>query len=246
MVCIKGPGVQDTFLGRNNVVSVGIRPVVTARKGILILRTKRFWMKNLMKILCPKCNSVVDTEADPEYAGDEPDFAFCPKCENIISLKYDKHLPADSRLSSADKPPERGPIESPPTTKESLVSPTGLKGRNLEETSYKGGVRMLVLTTPNIEGKKIVRYLGFVSGEAILGTNIFRDIFANIKDIVGGRSGAYEMKLREARDIAIEEMTNEAEMLGANAILGVDMDYETVGQSMLMVTANGTAVVYED
>ncbi|MBN1637554.1 MAG: heavy metal-binding domain-containing protein [Ignavibacteriales bacterium] len=107
---------------------------------------------------------------------------------------------------------------------------------------------MLVTTTPSIEGKKIIKYLGLVSGEAILGANIFKDIFASIRDIAGGRSGAYEKELRKAKDIAIQEMTEQAMLLGANAILSVDLDYETVGQggSMLMVSANGTAVVIEE
>ena len=108
---------------------------------------------------------------------------------------------------------------------------------------------MLVSTTPQLEGKKIVKYLGLVSGEAILGANIFKDFFAGIRDIVGGRSAAYEKELRKAKTIAIEEMTREANSLGANAILGVDLDYETIGigkgGNMLMVSASGTAVVYE-
>ncbi len=109
---------------------------------------------------------------------------------------------------------------------------------------------MLILTTPNIEGKKIVKYLGLVSGEAILGANIFKDFFAGIRDIVGGRSAAYEKELRRAKEIAIEEMKEQAKALGGNAIIGVDLDYETiqVGKSggMLMVSASGTAVIYEE
>ena len=109
---------------------------------------------------------------------------------------------------------------------------------------------MLVLTTPNIEGKKIIRYLGLVSGDAILGANIFKDFFASIRDIVGGRSAAYEEELQKAKDIAIEEMSEQARKLGANAVVGVDLDYETIGISsggnMLMVSANGTAILYED
>jgi uncharacterized protein YbjQ (UPF0145 family) len=109
---------------------------------------------------------------------------------------------------------------------------------------------MLIVTTPNIEGKKIVKYLGLVSGEAILGANIFKDFFAGIRDIVGGRSAAYEKELRMAKDIAIQEMVEEAKGLGGNAVIGVDLDYETiqVGQAggMLMVSANGTAVVCKD
>lgn len=109
---------------------------------------------------------------------------------------------------------------------------------------------MLVLSTPSMEGKRIVKYLGLVSGEAILGANIFKDIFASIRDIVGGRSAAYEKELRRAKEIAIEEMTEQAMALGGNAILSVDLDYETIqvgqGGGMLMVSASGTAVVYED
>ena len=102
---------------------------------------------------------------------------------------------------------------------------------------------MLVVTTPTIAGYRIVQHLGIVSGEAILGANIFKDLFAGIRDIVGGRSGAYEQELAKARTIAMGEMSQLAEQLGADAIVGVDLDYETVGQgSMLMVTASGTAV----
>jgi uncharacterized protein YbjQ (UPF0145 family) len=105
---------------------------------------------------------------------------------------------------------------------------------------------MLFSTTPVIEGKQIVTYHGLVTGEAILGANIFRDLFAGIRDIVGGRSAAYENELRRAKDIAIQEMAEQARSMGANAIIGIDLDYETIGQggSMLMVSASGTAVTY--
>lgn len=101
---------------------------------------------------------------------------------------------------------------------------------------------MIVTTTPTIEGKSIVAYKGIVAGEAIMGANIVRDFFASISDIVGGRSGAYESKLIEARNIALEEMQSHARELGANAVVGVDIDYEVVREGMLMVTACGTAV----
>jgi uncharacterized protein YbjQ (UPF0145 family) len=107
---------------------------------------------------------------------------------------------------------------------------------------------MLTVTTNNIEGKRVVKYIGLVSGEAILGANIFKDFFAGIRDIVGGRSASYEKELRKAKEIAVSEMENQASALGANAILAVDLDYETIGGtsgSMLMVSANGTAVVLE-
>jgi uncharacterized protein YbjQ (UPF0145 family) len=106
---------------------------------------------------------------------------------------------------------------------------------------------MLVTTTHNVEGKRIVEYKGLVAGEAILGANLFRDLFASIRDIVGGRSGSYEKVLSDARKTAISELADKAEQLGANAVVGVDLDYETVGTngSMLMVTAAGTAVRIE-
>lgn len=105
---------------------------------------------------------------------------------------------------------------------------------------------MLVTTTNTLEGKKITQYYGIVSGETIIGANIFRDFFAGIRDIVGGRSNAYEEVLREAKDTALKEMSEQAAKLGANAVIGVDLDYETVGNSMLMVTASGTAVSITD
>jgi uncharacterized protein YbjQ (UPF0145 family) len=107
---------------------------------------------------------------------------------------------------------------------------------------------MLITTTPNIEGKKITAYKGLVSGEAILGANLFKDLFASITDVIGGRSGSYERELRKAKDIALEEMKEEARRLGANAVIAIDLDYETIGSgggNMLMVSASGTAVTVE-
>ncbi len=103
---------------------------------------------------------------------------------------------------------------------------------------------MIITTTPSVEGHSVENYLGIVSGEAVMGANMFKDIFAGIRDIVGGRSGAYEEELRRAKDIALHEMSENARQLGANAVLSVDLDYETVGSngSMLMVSASGTAV----
>jgi len=99
-------------------------------------------------------------------------------------------------------------------------------------------------TTQTVEGRQVTEYLGVIAGEAILGANIFKDLFAGIRDIVGGRSGAYEQELRKAREIAMEEIASVATQLGADAVVGIDLDYETVGQggSMLMVTVSGTAV----
>ncbi len=104
---------------------------------------------------------------------------------------------------------------------------------------------MIVTTTPTIEGKTIKEYKGIVAGEAIMGANVVRDLFASIRDIVGGRAAAYENKLVEARQIALQEMMAQAQAQGANAIVGVDIDYEVVREGMLMVTAAGTAVVIE-
>lgn len=106
---------------------------------------------------------------------------------------------------------------------------------------------MLITTTNNIEGKKITQYYGIVSGETIIGANVFKDFFAGIRDIVGGRAGSYESVLREAKDTALQEMSDNAASMGANAVIAVDLDYETVGGngSMLMVTAAGTAVRFE-
>ena len=103
---------------------------------------------------------------------------------------------------------------------------------------------MLLSTTSVIEGKPIAKYHGLVTGQAILGANIFKDVFAGIRDIVGGRSAVYEKELRQAKDLAVQEMAEEAQALGANAVIAIDLDYETVGQggSMLMVSASGTAV----
>lgn len=107
---------------------------------------------------------------------------------------------------------------------------------------------MITTTTPSIEGKHITAYLGIVTGEAIMGANVFKDIFAGIRDIVGGRSATYERELQKARDIALTEIQQRAHLLGANAVVGVDLDYEVLGSGngMLMVSASGTAVIFKD
>ncbi|MBM3116107.1 heavy metal-binding domain-containing protein [Jeongeupia naejangsanensis] len=104
---------------------------------------------------------------------------------------------------------------------------------------------MIVTTTATLEGHKINRYCGIVTGEAILGANVFKDLFAGIRDLVGGRSATYEKELQKARDIALQELQERAAALGANAVIGIDLDYEVLGQNngMLMVSASGTAVV---
>ena len=106
---------------------------------------------------------------------------------------------------------------------------------------------MELTTTPSMEGRKIIRYCGVVAGEAVLGANIFKDMFAGIRDIVGGRSGSYEKELRKARKIALDELAEQARELGANAVVGIDIDYEVLGEKngMLMVSASGTAVIAE-
>lgn len=108
---------------------------------------------------------------------------------------------------------------------------------------------MLMTTTPGLEGQRIVKYLGLVSGEAILGANVFRDFFAGIRDVIGGRSGSYEKVLRKAKEAALQDMAEQAQELGAHAVVGIDLDYETIqikeGGDMLMVTATGTAVLVD-
>ena len=106
---------------------------------------------------------------------------------------------------------------------------------------------MILSTTPSLEGKSITEYKGIVVGEDILGANIFKDLFAGIRDIIGGRSAAYEKELAKAREIAMSELAERARAQGANAVVGIDLDYEVLGQGngMLMVSASGTAVVVE-
>jgi uncharacterized protein YbjQ (UPF0145 family) len=106
---------------------------------------------------------------------------------------------------------------------------------------------MLLTTTPAVEGRRITKYCGVVAGEAILGANLFKDLFAGIRDLVGGRSATYERELQRARDIALQELQQRAQELGANAVVGIDLDYEVLGQNngMLMVSASGTAVVVD-
>jgi len=106
---------------------------------------------------------------------------------------------------------------------------------------------VILTTTPSIEGRKVSDYKGIVTGEAILGANIMRDILGSVRDIIGGRAGAYEESLREARELALQELKDEASKLGADAVIGIDLDYEVIGQggSMMMVSASGTAVVLE-
>ena len=101
---------------------------------------------------------------------------------------------------------------------------------------------MLMTTTDGVEGRKVVEYLGIVSGDAVVGANIFRDLFAKVRDIVGGRAGGYEKALAGAKEAAMEDLAENAAALGADAVVGVDLDYESVGDSMLMVSVNGTAV----
>ncbi len=106
---------------------------------------------------------------------------------------------------------------------------------------------MQLTTTPSIEGKRITKYCGVIAGEAILGANLFKDLFAGIRDLVGGRSATYEKELQRAREIALEELQQRAQDLGANAVIGIDIDYEIMGKDngMLMVSASGTAVIVE-
>lgn len=102
---------------------------------------------------------------------------------------------------------------------------------------------MIVTTTNQIDGSPVKKYIGIVAGETIIGANVFKDFFASIRDVIGGRSSAYERVLKEAKSTALKEMSEQAADKGANAVIGVDLDYETIGQGMLMVVASGTAVV---
>ncbi len=104
---------------------------------------------------------------------------------------------------------------------------------------------MILTTTPTIEGRKITRYHGIVAGETIMGANVVRDVFASFTDVFGGRSGSYESKLQDAREVALKEMEEKAARLGANAVVGIDLDFETLRDGMLMCVAAGTAVTYE-
>jgi uncharacterized protein YbjQ (UPF0145 family) len=119
-----------------------------------------------------------------------------------------------------------------------------LAAKRLSECTSAEEKQMILTTTPSLEGKTITEYLGVVAGEAILGANIFKDMFAGIRDIVGGRSGAYEKELIRAREIAFAEIEEQARALGAGAIVGIDIDYEVLGQAngMMMVSVSGTAV----
>ena len=121
------------------------------------------------------------------------------------------------------------------------------RSRLLLTEAHEMSAAITVTTTPSIEGKKITSYKGVVTGEAIMGANIFKDVFAGIRDIVGGRSATYERELRRARDLAMDEIKTAASEMGANAVVAIDIDYETVGGngSMLMVTVSGTAVVLQ-
>lgn len=101
---------------------------------------------------------------------------------------------------------------------------------------------MLIVTTDSVEGRQVAEYLGIVGGDAVVGANIFRDLFARVRDVIGGRAGGYENALREAKEAAIEDLVEEARIRGADAVIGVDLDYESIGNSMLMVSVNGTAV----
>jgi uncharacterized protein YbjQ (UPF0145 family) len=119
-----------------------------------------------------------------------------------------------------------------------------LKQVQNDEDQRKGVSAMLMTTTSTVEGRPVREYLGVVTGEVIVGANIFKDLFASVRDIVGGRSGAYENSLRDARETALKELADEARALGADGVIGIDLDYEVLGSqgSMLMVSASGTAV----
>ena len=170
--------------------------------------------------------------------------------------KFNHSLPTQrpSRSSFMSRKNTQSPINYQPTTlyngslSSTFTIVVGFDIANKSKYLYsqsKYYFSMLITTTGNIEGSRITKYIGLVNGEAIIGANLVKDFFAGISDIVGGRSGAYEQGLREAKGLAIKEMIEQAERLGGNAIIGVDLDYESLNGSMLMVSANGTAVIYE-
>jgi uncharacterized protein YbjQ (UPF0145 family) len=125
-----------------------------------------------------------------------------------------------------------------------MLKPSKQQHKKTSENQLNSQI-MLLTTTSTLQDKKITAYYGLVSGESVIGANIIKDFLAGIRDIVGGRSGSYERVLKQAKEDAMREMTAQAVALGANAVIGIDLDYETVGGTMLMVTASGTAVKYE-
>jgi uncharacterized protein YbjQ (UPF0145 family) len=172
---------------------------------------------------CPKCGEQV-----------EASFEVCWNCGTATDGTEDPDFNREDDAGGSEAEAPAGPVEASPNQ----PAPAGEPRRDR---------RLIVTTTPSVEGRRIVRYCGLVTGEAILGANAFKDFFASITDVVGGRSASYEGELRRARDIAVAEMEQAASDLGANAVVGVDLDYETVGQTgtMLMVAVSGTAVVVE-
>jgi uncharacterized protein YbjQ (UPF0145 family) len=125
-----------------------------------------------------------------------------------------------------------------------MLKRSGLRYIEIWEVFYhpKGGFSVLITTTNTLQGKEIVEYLGVASGQAIMGANVVRDFLAGITDVIGGRSGAYESKLNDAKEIALREMAQEARAMGGNAVIGVDLDFETIRDGMIMCIATGTAV----
>jgi uncharacterized protein YbjQ (UPF0145 family) len=162
---------------------------------------------------CPQCGTAMD-----------PGETTCPACGRDRGLAYDDGAPTRTRTE--------GPAADP------------------EAQAMLAAVRqaaaadpILVTTTPGVEGRRIVRYLGIVTGEAIMGANVFKDMFASLDDLVGGRVPGYEQELTRGRELALRQVRDRAARLGANAVVGVHLDYEALGQSMLMVAASGTAVL---
>jgi uncharacterized protein YbjQ (UPF0145 family) len=188
---------------------------------------------------CPKCGESVEDEFEVCWnCGTGKDGTEDPSFQRAEDVDASE-LPASAgRDATPARPPRATPVA--PTAGE---EPAG----GAEPRRKPRRERVIVTTTPAVEGKRIRRYCGLVTGEAILGANAFKDFFASITDVIGGRSAAYEGELRRAREIALRELEQAARDLGANAVVGVDLDYEALGQSntMLMVSVSGTAVVVE-
>jgi uncharacterized protein YbjQ (UPF0145 family) len=162
---------------------------------------------------CPQCGTAMD-----------PGEAICPACGRDRGLAHDDTAPARTRT------------EGPAADREAQDMLAAVR-------QVAAADPVLVTTTPGVEGRRIVRYLGIVTGEAIMGAHVFKDLFAGLDDVVGGRVAGYEQELVRGRELALRQVRDRAARLGANAVVGVHLDYEALGQSMLMVAASGTAVL---
>ena len=193
----------------------------------------------LKRIRCPKCGNIIEIE----YTGENDQRVVCNKCGSRFILRNKPKVENEKR----EEPFKRDSREKEKKTRffDSLGDPDNPINIFEKDNKIKISSEMLVSTTPTAEGKKILKYLGIVSGEVIMGANVFKDLFAGVRDIIGGRARAYEEEIKRGKEIAINEMVKEAKKLGASAILSVALDYETIREwgCLLMVCVSGTAVV---